>query len=153
MLISSMLSPTRTRAKVEGSSKKRVLQSIASLFAEQISDLDADKLFQSFLNRERLGSTGIGEGVAIPHCRFETGGKTYAACLSLCEAVDFDAVDSKPVDLVFAMLVPEDAEQAHLEALAKLAEAMSKESYTKALRRAKTDEQLFEAAIASGEDK
>ncbi len=149
MLISSMLSPARTRAKIEGNSKKRVLQTLASLFAEQVDGLDADKLFQSFLNRERLGSTGIGEGIAIPHCRFDTGGKTYAACMSLNDPVDFDAIDSKPVDIVFAMLVPEDAEQAHLEALAQLAEAMHEARYVKGLRKAGTDSQLYDAAVAS----
>ena len=148
MLISSMLSPTRTRANFEGCSKKRVLQSLASLFSEQIAGLDQDKLFQSLLNRERLGSTGIGEGIAIPHCRFNTGGQTYAACLSLNEPIDFDAIDSKPVDIVFAMLVPEDAEQSHLETLAGLAEAMSQQQFVSALRKAATDNQLYDAAVA-----
>lgn len=150
MLINAMLSPARTRAKVEGSSKKRILQSLANLFAEQIEGLDQDKLFQSLLNRERLGSTGIGEGIAIPHCRFDTGGKTYAACLSLNEPVDFDAIDSKPVDIVFAMLVPEEAEQAHLETLANLAEAMHKQPYVASLREADTDSQLYDAAVTPG---
>lgn len=147
MLISSMLSPTRTRAKVEGSSKKRVLQTLAKLFADQIEGLDQDKLFQSLLNRERLGSTGIGEGIAIPHCRFDTGGSTYAACMSLNEPVDFDAIDSKPVDIVFAMLVPENAEQSHLETLASLAEAMHQHQFVNSLRKAATDRQLYDAAI------
>lgn len=148
MLISSMLSQARTRAKVDGTSKKRILQSIATLFAEQVNGLDQDKLFQSLLNRERLGSTGIGDGIAIPHCRFDTGGNTYAACLSLNDPVDFDAIDSKPVDIVFAMLVPEDAEQAHLETLAGLAEAMTQQKYVLSLRKAATDTQLYDAAIA-----
>lgn len=148
MLISSMLSPTRTRAKVEGASKKRVLQTLATLFADQIEGLDQDKLFQSLLNRERLGSTGIGEGIAIPHCRFDTGGPTYAACLSLHEAVDFDAIDNKPVDIVFAMLVPENAEQSHLDTLASLAEAMHQHKFVNSLRKAATDSQLYEAAVA-----
>lgn len=148
MLISSILRPTCTRAKVEGTSKKRVLQSLAKLFADQIEGLDQDKLFQSLLNRERLGSTGIGDGIAIPHCRFDTGGLTYAACLSLEEPVDFDSIDSKPVDIVFAMLVPENAEQEHLDTLASLAEAMHQQQFVNSLRKAATDSQLYDAAVA-----
>ena len=146
MLINSMLNEDRTRAKIEGASKKRVLESLATIFAESIGDVDADTLFQSLVQREKLGSTGIGEGIAIPHCRFDTRGKTYGACVSLNEPIDFDSVDGLPVDIVFAMLVPENAEQNHLEALATLAESMQKSSYVSALRKANTDSQLYEAA-------
>ena len=149
MLINSMLSPARTCAKIKGASKKRVLQNLAKLFAETTDNMNADDLFQSLLNRERLGSTGIGEGIAIPHCRFDTGGKTYAACLSLAEPIDFDSIDSKPVDIIFAMLVPENAEQGHLQALASLAETLQTDGFVSALRAANSDLELFDVVTGN----
>ena len=146
MLIESILSLERTQAKIEGSSKKRVLETLAQVFAESVEGLDVEQLYQSFINREKLGTTGIGGGIAIPHCRFNTGGETFGACLTLNQPVDFDAVDNEPVDIVFAMLVPENAESSHLELLAKLAERLQTPNYVKQLRAADNNEALFHVA-------
>lgn len=149
MLIKAMLNEDRTRAKIEDASKKRVLETLACVFADSIESLDADALFQAFIKREKLGSTGIGEGIAVPHCRFDTGDKTYAACLSLLQPVDFDAFDDQPVDIVFAMLVPQNAEQSHLESLASVAEAMQTPGHVEALRAAKDNSTLYSKAIGN----
>lgn len=146
MHIESILTPGCTRAKLVGGSKKRVLEQLAHIFSSAIEDLSEDSLFQSLIGRERLGSTGIGQGIAIPHCRSDTGGKTICACITLDDAVDFDAVDSEPVDLIFAMVVPEEATSEHLETLACLAEQLQEGDYVRALRRACTDDQLYRAA-------
>lgn len=149
MLIQSILAKDCTKARMTAGSKKKVLENLAQLFSEHIDTIDADQLFSSLINRERLGSTGIGNGIAIPHCRFETGENTYCACITLDVPVDFDSVDGQPVDIIFAMVVPQDAETGHLEALAELAEMMQHPEFVARLRRAKTDEQLFEYARAS----
>ena len=147
MQISSLLSPDRTLAKTQITSKKKATEMVAQVFAESISHIDADALLQSLITRERLGSTGLGNGIAIPHCRFDTGGDTYAACITLDNAIDYDSVDNQPVDLIFAMLVPENAEQSHLETLAYLADKFQSTSYAQDLRAAKDDDQLFKIAI------
>ena len=146
MSIESILTKDCVCAKMSASSKKKVLENIAQLFSEHVTELNADDLFTSLINRERLGSTGIGHGIAIPHCRFDTGGKTYCACITLEESIDFDAVDNAPVDIIFAMLVPTDAESSHLQTLANLAEKLQNPTFTARIRRARSNEQLFEIA-------
>lgn len=146
MLIKSILSEDRTLAKISDTSKKRTLETLASLFASEVNLEDSSELFSHFINRERLGSTGIGQGIAIPHCRFDTKGKTLCACLTLSNPIDFDAVDNEPVDIVFAMLVPENAESDHLETLAKLAESLQQEEYVSKLRAAENAIELYKAA-------
>lgn len=148
MQISSILSAERTRAKITGGSKKRLIETIAGLFHASDESLDQTELFQQIIARERLGSTGIGGGIAIPHCRFSTEGATLCACVTLDQAIDFDAVDGKPVDVVFAMLVPENAQDEHLQTLATLAETLQRENFVKRLRACKNNEELFKAAAS-----
>lgn len=148
MLLENILTEDRTRVNVQSASKKRTLETLAQIFAEDIDIIDADELFQYFINRERLGSTGIGHGIAIPHCRFKTAGQTFAACITLEEPIDFDSVDSEPVNVIFAMLVPEDAEANHLQTLASIAESLQKPEYVTALRKSTTSSELFRCAIS-----
>lgn len=148
MDIHSILTASRTKAHVDGISKKRVLETLASVFADDISDFNVDELYQNLINREKLGTTGIGGGIAIPHCRFNTGGATYCACLTLEKPIDFDAVDNKPVDIIFAMLVPENAESSHLEMLAKLAEMLQQPAFVQRLRDASSDAELYDIAVS-----
>lgn len=147
MHIESLLSLERTRCQVAGSSKKRALEQLAELIAQGSEAIDAEKLFTQLINRERLGSTGIGGGIAIPHCRFPTQGKTIGALMTLDQPIDFDAVDSQPVDILFAMLVPENAENEHLQTLAHLAELLQSSEFVNALRAAQTDEALYQTAL------
>lgn len=146
MDIKSLLDEQLAFAKVEGVSKKRVIDTIAQAFSEHVEDIDADALFMQLVNREKLGSTGIGNGVAIPHCRFPTP-RTLCACITLDAPVDFDAVDQKGVDVVFAMVVPEDAEENHLENLATLAGVLQDPNYVNKLRAANNSDALYQAAI------
>ncbi len=147
MQIEALLTATRTRAHLELSSKKRALETLAELIANSTSGIAPEVLFSHLITRERLGSTGIGEGIAIPHCRFNTGGATLAALVTLAEPVDFDAIDGRPVDIIFALLVPENANEAHLQNLAVLAEALQNPAYQQALRAARSDQDLYQAAI------
>ncbi|MEA1888508.1 MAG: PTS sugar transporter subunit IIA [Pseudomonadota bacterium] len=102
-------------------SKKRLLEQIANMFAERIPDADARQIFSTLFERENLGSTGIGSGVALPHGRIAGLKDVAGIFLRLNDELDFDAVDHLPVNLVFAILVPEDATDEHLNLLACLA--------------------------------
>ena len=102
-------------------SKKRLLEDLAGMFAGEALDLDPHTIFTTLIDREKLGSTGIGSGVALPHGRIEGLDDTLAIFMTLAEPLDFDAIDRQPVNLVFALLVPEQATDAHLQLLARLA--------------------------------
>ncbi len=147
MQIESLISSGRTLCGVEGGSKKRVLELLANTIAQDIPAINADELFRRLIGRERLGSTGIGHGVAIPHCRVENCTGAVGALITLAEPIDFDAIDSQPVDILFAMLVPEDANDEHLQTLATLAGALNNPDYRQQLRKAESDQALFQTAI------
>lgn len=151
MQIESLLTPHRTRCGLEGGSKKRALELLASTVAQDIPTIDADDLFRRLVNRERLGSTGLGKGIAIPHCRIDNCTGPIGAMITLENPVDFDAIDGEPVDVLFALLVPEDAHDDHLKALATLAGAFNDQSFRQRLRQANSDATLFETIIQAPE--
>ena len=142
MDIRNILEPGCTRAGVAAGSRKRLLQYASDLLAEHY-DLPARTLFDELMNRERLGSTGLGEGVAIPHCRLPCEA-IHAAFLTLQEPVDYDAADGEPVDLVFVLIVPPTENKAHLEILAELARLFGSPENRASLRASTTDDELFE---------
>ena len=142
--IEELLEPRLVRCNAAAASRKRVLQFIADVVADE--HLVADVLFDGLLARERLGSTGLGEGVAIPHCRIACD-HMRAAFISLEHPVDYDASDGEPVDLLFVLIVPEEEEHAHLEALAALAELFSSAENRAVLRACKSDIELCQSII------
>ncbi|MEC8443048.1 MAG: PTS IIA-like nitrogen regulatory protein PtsN [Pseudomonadota bacterium] len=146
--IEDILSPERAIADVAVSSKKKLLEQLAALVAEQLGDASADDIYERLLSRERMGSTGIGEGIAIPHCRLLQCQQAIGILLRLQDPIDYDAIDGKPVDLVFALLVPEEATDEHLQILATLASNFSQEEYRTSLRNAPNAHQFYQRAIA-----
>jgi nitrogen PTS system EIIA component len=148
MPLLNMLSPERVLCRAHCASKKRVLETLSDLIAPTVPELKADALFHLLINRERLGSTGLGQGIAIPHCRIPHLDQALAAVMTLDHPVAFDAMDAKPVDLVFALLVPEAATQSHLQILAALAEQLQKPQYVSRLRDATTASDLYTIALA-----
>lgn len=147
MKIEDLLSPECTLAAIPGDSKKRVLELIARTLHQAHPILDEEEIFDRLIERERLGSTGIGDGVAIPHCRLANCCDTVGVLLQLNEAINFDAIDNQPVDLIFALVVPQESAQTHLEALQAIAESFSQSDYRERLRTAVDDNELFKAAI------
>src|SRR5690606_25849683 len=105
----------RSLVNVPGGSKKAVLEEIAKVIGQQVPDLDRQTVYESLIAREKLGSTGFGNGIAIPHCRLKGCPSPISALLHLNHPVDFDAIDGAPVDLLFVLLVPEAATDEHLE--------------------------------------
>ncbi|HEY7886559.1 MAG TPA: PTS IIA-like nitrogen regulatory protein PtsN [Cellvibrionaceae bacterium] len=148
MQISQILAPERTLCRIEGVSKKRVLEILANTIAEHVGDIDADELFRRLIARERLGSTGIGHGIAIPHSRVPGCTGTLCALITLKDPIEFDAMDGDPVDVLFAILVPDEANDEHLKTLANLAGALNEASFRDALRSADSADELYRTAIA-----
>jgi PTS system nitrogen regulatory IIA component len=146
--IHSILTLERTVKSAPASSKKKVLEYLGSFIADHIPESSADDIYERLLNRERMGSTGIGEGIAIPHCRLKQCNKTFGVLLHLEEPIDFDSIDQQPVDLVFALLVPEEATDEHLKTLSMLAQKLSQADYRDALRNSPDSENLYQRAIA-----
>ena len=125
MLISDLLSPERIRCDVHSSSKKRLLEIISRELARNSDDLRQREVFESLCARERLGSTGLGKGVAIPHGRVKGSHDVQASFIRLKKPLPFDAIDGEPVDLLFAIAVPENCNEDHLKLLAQVAELFS----------------------------
>lgn len=123
MEIRDILAPEAVVCDQRASSKKQLFQEIATL-AAQCYAVDPRGVFEALLERERLGGTGMGRGVAAPHARLPALDGIRGVFVSLDKAIDFDAVDDQPVDLVFALLAPEDAGADHLRALARVSRAL-----------------------------
>ncbi|MDN5401084.1 MAG: PTS IIA-like nitrogen regulatory protein PtsN, partial [Pseudomonas sp.] len=115
--LETILTPGRSLVNVPGGSKKKALEQIANLIAREVPDLEMQDVFEALIAREKLGSTGFGNGIAIPHCRLKGCETPVSALLHLDHPIDFDAIDGAPVDLLFVLLVPEAATDAHLELL------------------------------------
>ncbi len=147
MSLEAILPPERTLFDVPGGSKKRVLEFFSTFIAQNTPSLDSQEVFSRLIGRERLGSTGIGNGVAIPHARSPHCKEPVAAFLRLAEPVDFDAIDGEPVDLVFVLLVPEEADAAHLALLAEVAGIMNDAETRSRLRGSHSQRDLHERLI------
>ena len=133
----------RIRCQAECSSKKRTLEQLGSLLANPTSELTQDDVFDKLLERERLGTTALGHGIALPHARMAGVAQAKGAFIQLREGIDFGAIDSQPVDLAFALLVPEEATDEHLQLLAKLASMFSSAELCESLRKADSAEELL----------
>ena len=123
-LVAKLLPPSNVIAGLSVSSKKRLFEQVGLLF-ENNSGIARSLVFESLFARERLGSTGLGQGVAIPHGRIKNLKDAVGAFVRLESAVPFDAPDDKPVSLVFVLLVPEQATEKHLQILSELAQMFS----------------------------
>lgn len=137
-----LLSEMRTDTQVSVSSKKRLFEIISDRVNADFPDLGSRAVFSRLLAREKMGSTGLGQGIAIPHCRLENLNKIVGVMLTLESPIDFEAPDNQPVDIVFALLVPEDEQQEHLNALAKLASLFNQTEFCSAVRNAQSKEDL-----------
>ena len=138
--ISALINTDNVHCHVDASSRKRVLQLAAELIGDEA--LPADTLFDSLMARERLGSTGLGDGIAIPHCRSDCDAMRVGF-ISLATPIDYEASDGEDVDLLFILVVPEDEQHAHLQALAQLAEVFSDAQNRHDLRLCTTDAALL----------
>ncbi len=147
MKIVDLLTPARIQTDAEVGSKKRALEVLSEMLTTGDGELAAATVFNKLISRERLGSTGLGHGVALPHARIEGTDRALGALLRLEQGVDFDAFDKRPVDLMFALVVPEHFTDEHLQILADLAEMFSDQSLCDALRNAADPEQTYQELL------
>ncbi len=143
MNINQLIAPDRVICLNEISSKKRLLEKLSQLLGLGATGYDSADIFNRLVERERLGSTGLGYGVALPHGRFGDKNETIGAFIKLGKGIDFDSPDGKPADLLFALLVPEQHTNEHLQVLASLAGMFSDNDFCQSLRACHNDEKLF----------
>lgn len=145
--LQTILTPGRSLVNVSGGSKKRALEQIANLISSQVPELEMQDVFEALIAREKLGSTGFGNGIAIPHCRLEGCETPVSALLHLEKPIDFDAIDGAPVDLLFVLLVPQAATDAHLELLRQIASMLDRKEVRDKLRSASSNEALYQVVL------
>ncbi len=150
MKITDILAPDAVVHHVKAKSKKQLLTALAALAAEK-TGLEETAVLDALIERERLGTTGIGCGVALPHTRLAKLDKIFCGFVT-SEPVDFDSVDGKPVDLAFVLLVPEEAGADHLKALARLSRLLRNEDTVLALRKATSAKALYEIVVENDSD-
>ena len=140
----SSLQIERIEVQSEISSSKRILETIASLLTKGLNGEVREKdIYHQLLEREKLGNTGVGDGVAIPHSRCAYADEAIVALITLNEPVDYDSIDRKPVDVVFGLLVPQEATQDHLNLLAEIARLMSNPRHKAALASSKSEDEAM----------
>ena len=144
MNIADYLKPSAVVINDEIGSKKRTLEEISRLLTQNAEYVAEKDVFTSLINREKLGSTGLGGGVAIPHGRLRGVEHSVGAFIRLAKPIDYDAADGAPVDLVFGLLVPQDATSQHLEILAGIARMFQDEAQLARLREAEDDASLYQ---------
>ncbi len=147
MKITDLITTQRVVCNEKSTSKKRILERLGELIADGQTDCSTRAIFDSLIGRERLGSTGLGHGVALPHGRLSQSRQAIGAFIKLEQGVDFDAIDQQPVDLIFALLVPEHFTDEHLKILSYLAEMFSDRVFCEQLRATDSDQILFQRII------
>jgi len=147
MELADILTPERVFEHVQGGSKKKALETAAGLIARQFPELDPNELFDNLISREKLGSTGLGKAIAIPHCRATHCSNPIGAFFKLESPVDFDAVDHQPVDMLFVLLVPKDAHEEHLNILSKIAGLFNDEKRREQIRHAPDIQSMYDALV------
>jgi PTS system nitrogen regulatory IIA component len=145
MAIQQLLSTQRVLSALAAPSKQGLLERLSTLLTQGESEIDAVAALRCMVERERLGSTGIGDGVALPHGRLKGLKHAVGAFVTLEQEIDYDALDRKPVRMAFALLVPEGANQEHLLLLRELATVFSNKRVRDHLLHASTPEELYRA--------
>ena len=147
MEIEDILNKDSVTTSVKAKSKKQVLQEMAGFAAKHRGLLDRD-VFDIILERERLGTTGVGNGIAIPHGKISSLDSIYGCFARLAEPIDFEAEDGTPVDLIFLLLAPELAGADHLKALARISKIFRDADKCDQLRAIESPEQLYQLLIS-----
>ena len=152
MEINDLLVPEGVVADLKATSKKQALQDLAKRAAE-VSGLHERAIFDVLMERERLGTTGVGNGIAIPHGKLASLDRLHGLFARLEQPIDFHAIDERPVDLIFVLLAPENAGADHLKALARISRLLRNNGICDKLRGADSAEALFAILTESQEDR
>jgi PTS system nitrogen regulatory IIA component len=149
MDIDSILVPERTICSLRASSKKRAFELAAKHINRSVPHLETGDVYRGLIEREKLGSTAVGDGVAIPHCRLEGCKSIIGSLFVLDDPIDFLAHDDEPVSIMFVLLVPASETTEHLATLGMLAERFQIEEYRKGLVTAKDNAELYKRALSA----
>ena len=142
MEISEILSEDMVLANVEAESKRSLLEKLSAYVAEK-ENMDKNPIFEAILERENLGSTGYGDGVAFPHARIDGLDKVITVFARLAQGVDYDSLDNHSVDLVAFLLSPEKSGEDHLRALAVMSSVLKNEETCRQIRAAKSAHEIY----------
>jgi len=143
MLLEDIIQPDSVLCNAHARSKKHCLEILSELLVRSVPDIANDDVFESLIERERLGCTSLDQGVAFPHCRVEGLDSSVAALIKLSEAVDFDSPDDEPVDLVFGLAVPADLDAESQADVGKIAEMLGDRELREWMRSATTSKELY----------
>ena len=156
MFLDDIINRDAVLCNAHARSKKHCLEILSELLARTQPDISVDDIFESLIERERLGCTGLDVGVAFPRCRVDGIDRCVAAMIKLSEPIDFDASDGEPVDLVFGLMVPQDVTDSHHADIAMVTDLLGDERLRQELRKATSSSALYklliEAGKASGSD-
>ena len=142
MNIADLLAPDAVLPGLKAQTKKQLLQELAAK-SHALTKLSERRIFETLVERERLGTTGVGAGIAIPHGRMAEAKSITGIFARLDNAIEYEAVDSQPIDLVFMLLAPENAGADHLKALARVSRLLRDKTVCDKLRAAKTPEAIY----------
>ena len=145
----ALLNRSRVACRLPAKSQKNLFEILAQRIAADHPALEEEVIAKQLLAREKLGSTGLGKGIAVPHSRMRGLEEPVGFLLTTQSAVSYDSPDDAPVDILFALLVPEECTQLHLDLLAEIATLLSDPGYCRALRGAATPDELLASAIPS----
>lgn len=148
MYLSDILTLELIQTRVEITSKKRLLECISELTSAGSQEINQNEVFDALLARERLGSTGMGHGVAVPHARLTNLSHAIGCLLVLKRPIEYDAMDSQPVQIAFGLLVPEHDNDSHLQLLADIAEKMNNPELLKQLLHSEDAKQIYHLLTA-----
>ena len=143
MKISELLNKESVFNQTDCSSKKCALEKISHIAAEKLN-MDAQLLFNELIAREKIGSTGVGHGIAIPHIKIDKAYPATAIFMQCSSSIDYDSYDGNKVDILFAIFVPEDRCQQYLVALSEISKKLLDKNYLRQLRNAKDNEELYQ---------
>ena len=146
MEISTLLTKETIFSKVNCTSKKGALEKISHIAAEQLN-IDAQALFDNLIAREKIGSTGVGSGIAIPHIRIDSSLPATAVFIQCENAIDYDSYDGNKVDILFAIFVPEDRCKEYLVALSQISKRLLDKPYLRKLKTAENDQILCQLLL------
>lgn len=144
----TIIQPDNVICDLEVRSKKHCLEILSGLLAEPHQNVSANEVFEKLIERERLGCTGVGGGIAFPHCRVTGTGDTTGALIKLPEPVEFEAPDGLPVDLVVGLLLPEELDESHRSIISEVTRLLGDEDLRKRLREAAGRAELYAALVA-----
>lgn len=147
MKFGNLIKIDQIQLNTPATSKKKALENISQIITDNYPEYSTTKIFEILIERERLGSTGIGHGVALPHGRLADCSDAIGVFITLEDAIDYDSIDQEPVKFLFALLIPEDSTEEHLQILAKLAEFFREEKNRQVLENATSSETVYNLLI------